>query len=67
MPHPTGDRVKLLPVGDLSSPNLAIARLDGEPHDGSRPQLVIASFSDEDSPSTTLDLAIDGQRISSQH
>jgi hypothetical protein len=65
-PVPQNIEVKLLPIGDVVSPNLAIVRLDAEPRDGARPQAVIASFSDEDSASVTLDLTIDNQSVSSQ-
>ena len=65
-PIPQNIEVKLLAVGDVASPNLAIVRLDAEPHEGARPQVVIASFSDEDSSSATLELALDNQPVSSQ-
>jgi hypothetical protein len=65
-PVPQNIDLKLLAVGDVASPNLAIVRLDAEPHDGARPHVVVASFSDEDSPSITLELAIDNQLVSSQ-
>jgi hypothetical protein len=65
-PIPQNLEFNLIPVGDLSSPNLAIVRLDAEPHDGARPQVSIASFSDEDSPSATLEMALDGQRTSTR-
>jgi aerotolerance regulator-like protein/VWA domain-containing protein len=65
-PVPQNIEVRLLPVGDVASPNIAIVRLDAEPRDGSRPQVVIASFSDEDSGSVTLEFAIDNQSVSSQ-
>jgi hypothetical protein len=65
-PIPQGIEVKVLAVGDLSSPNLAVVRLDTEPRDGASPQVVIASFSDEDSPSAAVDVTIDDRRIASQ-
>jgi hypothetical protein len=65
-PVPQQIEVNVVQVGDLASPNLAIVRLDGTSAEGTRPQAVIASFSDEDSSSAALEVAIDDQRISSQ-
>lgn len=65
-PIPQEIEVKLLPVGDLSSPNLAIVRLDAEAHEGTRPQISVASFSDEDTSSATLELATESGAFASQ-
>jgi hypothetical protein len=58
-PIPQEIEFKLLPIGDLSSPNLAILRLDAEGREGTPPQVSVGNFSDEDSPSVALDVAID--------
>jgi hypothetical protein len=63
-PVPQNIDLKVLAVGDVSSPNLAVVKLDAEAHDGARPQVVIASFSDEDSPATSLELAVDNKPVS---
>ena len=65
-PIPQQIEVKVLPVGDLSSPNLAIVRLDVGTHEGEKPQASIASFSDEDTSAATFDLTIDDRRVTSQ-
>lgn len=60
-PLPQEIEFKLLEVGDLISPNLAINQLEVESRDGAKPQAIVASFSDEDAADVTLDLSIDGQ------
>jgi hypothetical protein len=59
-PVPQQTEFKLLPVGDLSSPNLAIVHLDVDTRDGARPHATVVSFSEEDSPTLSIELAIDG-------
>lgn len=65
-PIPQSLEVKLLPVGDVSSPNLAIVQLDTGAQDGVSPKATVANFSDEDSPSATFDFAIDDQSVISR-
>jgi hypothetical protein len=65
-PIPQDIEFKMLPVGDLSTPNLAIVRLDTEGHDGTLPKVSIASFSDEDNSSASLELAVDDHAFASQ-
>jgi hypothetical protein len=64
-PVPQDVEIKVLEVGDLSSPNLAVVRLDVQPQAGASPHVDIASFSDEDSEAT-LTLAADSQPFGSQ-
>ncbi len=66
VPIPQDLEVKLLAVGDAASPNLGIVQLETESRDGAAPRAVVASFSDEDTPSATLEVAVDAQRVSSQ-
>jgi hypothetical protein len=65
-PIPQDIEVKLLSVGDAASPNLGIVQLDAELRDGAGPRALVASFSDEDTTSATLDVSVDDQRVSSQ-
>jgi hypothetical protein len=60
-PIPLGIQVKLLPVGDLLSPNLAVTRLEPDPENGARPHVVVNSYSDEDSRDVRLEVRVDGQ------
>jgi len=64
-PVPQDIEIKVLPVGDLASPNVAILQLDILPQEGSGPQVSIASFSDEDS-SVKLDLSVDNRPFASE-
>jgi hypothetical protein len=53
--------VKLVPVGDRVSPNLALTQLElGDPN-GARPHLVVSSFSDEDTRDLQLEIGVDGK------
>lgn len=65
-PIPQEIEVKLLAVGDLASPNLAVMQLDPHAGDGTPPKAMVASFSDEDVTSARLDVAIDDRVVSSQ-
>ena len=56
-PVPQGIEFKVLPVGDLSAPNLAVVKVDAQTHEGTRPQATIASFSDEDTSSAGVEFA----------
>lgn len=58
--------LKLLGVGDLLTPNLAVSRLQTEVREDSKPHVVLANFSDEDSPSASVDLMIDGKKAFSR-
>jgi hypothetical protein len=65
-PVPPGAQIKVLNIGDLVTPNLAIADLQLEPTDGQKPHVVLASFSDEDNPALQLDLKLDGKAVETQ-
>jgi hypothetical protein len=65
-PIPQELEVKVLPVGELVSPNLAVLQLEPQAGDGAPPRAVVGSFSDEDTASVRLDLAIDERVVSSQ-
>jgi hypothetical protein len=43
-PVPQDIEIKVLPVGDLASPNVAILQLDAQQQEGSGPQVSLASF-----------------------
>src|SRR5579883_94068 len=47
-PVPQAIDFRIMSVGDVSSPNLAISKLDTQGHDGTLPQASVVSFSDED-------------------
>src|SRR5262249_3437503 len=65
-PVPQEVELKVLAVGDLHSPNIAITRFDVEPHDGHRPQMALTSFSDEDSPNLAFGISVDGKEVFSR-
>jgi hypothetical protein len=57
--------VRILPSGDLYSPNLALAEvLTDEAADGSKPRVAVANYSAEDALDTPLEFAIDGKAAS---
>lgn len=64
-PIPQDLELRLLCAGDVYSPNLSITELQPEVREGAGPHLVVASFCDEDSQDTKLELAIDGRVVSS--
>ncbi|HSU53241.1 MAG TPA: hypothetical protein VLT36_04205, partial [Candidatus Dormibacteraeota bacterium] len=64
-PVPQDIEVTPLPVGDLFLPNVAILGLDASSHDGERPHVSLASFSDEDKVPATLSVRFDDQQVSS--
>jgi len=65
-PVPQAVEIKLIAVGDLFAPNLALTQLQVDAHDGAKPQVVVANFSDEDSPNVNLDFSVDGKVVSSR-
>jgi len=65
-PVPQEVEVKVLTVGDLHSPNIAITGFEVEPHDGHRPQMALTSFSDEDSPNLAFGISVDGKEVFSR-
>ncbi|HZR18953.1 MAG TPA: hypothetical protein VFE51_16820, partial [Verrucomicrobiae bacterium] len=65
-PVPQAIELKVLPVGDIASPNLAITALEAEAHAGTRPHVSVASFSDEDTAAARFELDVDGKPVSSQ-
>jgi hypothetical protein len=56
--------VEVLSVGEFASSNLAITQMLVAPSDGTRPQLVAASFSDEESPEVAVEVTVDGKAAS---
>jgi Aerotolerance regulator N-terminal/von Willebrand factor type A domain len=64
-PVPEQVTVKLIPVGDLVTPNLAVMDLQVKANQEAEPHAVVASFSDEDTPDAKLQFAVDGQVVSS--
>lgn len=60
-PLPEGVEVKLLNVGDLLSPNVALTQLQIETEDAGRPKAVAVNFSDEESGPLTLEFSVDGK------
>jgi Aerotolerance regulator N-terminal/von Willebrand factor type A domain len=65
-PVPQQVEVKLVPVGDLATPNLAVMDLQIESKQDASPHAVLASFSDEDTPELKLQFSVDSQIISSR-
>jgi hypothetical protein len=65
-PLPQSLDIKLIPVGDLASPNLALTDVEVESHEGARPHAVLANYSDEEIPGATLELNVDGQNAFSR-
>jgi hypothetical protein len=64
-PIPQQVEVKLIGVGDLMTPNLAITDLQVENQPNTRPHVALASFTDEDMPDLKLQLLVDGQVVES--
>lgn len=64
-PIPQDIEVASLPVGDLFAPNVAILGLDPNSHNGARPRVSVASFSDEEKVPATLSVQVDDQQVSS--
>ncbi len=64
-PVPEGVEVKLAPVGDLVTPNLAVMDLQVKGGQEAPPHAVLASFSDEDTSDLRVQFSIDGHVVSS--
>ncbi len=60
-PLPSGIDVQVLPVGDLASPNLAVADLNLEPREDAQPHAVITHHGDEDTEALETELLVDGK------
>src|SRR5262249_10884326 len=52
--------VKIVKVGDLLTPNLAVTDLQLDGNDWLKPRATVSSFSDEDSPEVKLEVNVDG-------
>ena len=61
IPIPQNVEMKLLNIGDLHSPNLAITSFESEAGNGRKPQVTVASFSDEGGGDVNLKVTVDGQ------
>jgi hypothetical protein len=66
VPLPPEVEVKVLSVGDVLSPNVAITELQAGTGEGRPAQAVITSFADEDLPALAWTLAVDGKTIASR-
>jgi hypothetical protein len=64
-PIPQQVEIKLITVGDLVTPNLAIMDLQIDARQDAPPHAVLANLSDEDAPDLKLQLSVDGQVIAS--
>lgn len=60
-PLPSGIEVQVLPVGDLASPNLAVADLNLELREDALPHAVITHHGDEDADALETELLLDGK------
>ncbi|MBI5388370.1 MAG: VWA domain-containing protein [Verrucomicrobia bacterium] len=60
-PIPNNADVKIIPIGDLLTPNLAVADLKLQASAAAQPQATIASFSDETSKPFAAELLFDGK------
>ena len=60
---PVGLEVRVLPVGDLTAPNVAVAELNLEPADGVAPHAVIVDYGDQDLPALEAELLVDGKPV----
>lgn len=58
--------LKVIPVGDLFTPNFAVAELNLEPGDERRPHATVVSYSDEDRAEVRTELWVDGARVQSR-
>jgi hypothetical protein len=58
--------IKLVPIGDLASPNSALTQIELELREGVRPHAVIANYSDEEIAGAALELNVDGQNTLSR-
>jgi len=65
-PIPQDIEFKVLSVGDLSSPNLALVKFELGAQDGTGPQITLASFSDENSLAFPVEMSADGRPFASQ-
>jgi uncharacterized membrane protein len=65
-PLPENADVKVLAVGDLVTPNLAVVDLQLEDPLKAQARAIVTSYSDEDAPELKLEFTLDGQAISSQ-
>ena len=58
--------LKVIPVGDLFTPNFAVAELNLESGDERRPHATVVSYSDEDRAEVRTELWVDGTRVQSR-
>jgi hypothetical protein len=65
-PLPQKAEIRVINVGELVTPNLAVTDLQLGGNDGTQPRAVLASFSDEDVPELKLEVSIDGRVTSTK-
>lgn len=64
-PIPQEVELKMIKVGDLLTPNLAIVQFQIDSQEGAKPRAIVSSFSDEENSSATIDFNIDGKLVAS--
>lgn len=61
---PTDLELQWRPVGDLTTPNLAVTELTLDPPNDAPPTATVANYSDEASPALRAELRMDGRSVS---
>jgi hypothetical protein len=65
-PLPETAELKVIKIGDLLTPNLAVTDLQLDPPNSAPPHATLTSFSDQDAPALQFELSVDGKVVSSR-